>query len=192
MGYIWADLANKSTNSDLNNHPYKLWITNNAPSSSSNYTAKFLAFVDGYYERLGDGNDTAATGAKERMIDAYRRGVEAELYFADGAFETAFEEKFSLQVESLAATAYFVRKTVYHPLYVELAKDTLPLDTFRTLIQQDDLYMRGFYKVFELLAAKEVDPSLQKRLTKKNSSIADMFGFFQHYYEKFGDRKSVV
>jgi thiaminase len=171
LGIIWGEIANLTANP---NHPYKLWVQNNIPVDDT-IVKIYLDLADGYFERLG--GDFAA---KTAMLRAYREGVEAELNFAQGCYETAFEQKFSIMADEVLEDVFL--QAAHHPLYMTLARETLSLDTFKILIQQDELYIKSFYEAFAIMAAKENDPVLKDKLTKNNASSVE---FFNWHFNQF-------
>jgi len=64
---------------------------------------------------------------------------------------------------------------IRHRLYSLMGMGTLPLDAFKVLIQQDHIYLRGFYTAFKIMEEKETDPELKALLRKDGT----------YYYEHF-------
>jgi len=152
-----ADLPNNPS------HPYKEFVAANAPNEE--YLKAFTDFVDGYYDR---GNSTT----QKKMIDAYVRSVEFEYKFAAAIYEmepeTVPPPKFSDLFLSLSPKLQ--HDFAHYPLYEEIGKGNLVLEKYAVLIQQDHIYLRGFYEAFAIMKDKETDPALKLLLTKDPTS----------------------
>lgn len=92
-------------------------------------------------------------------------------------------------VERIQIAEYFKNATINHPLYTAMAEGTLPLKTFKALIQQDNLYVDNFFHEFGILAKREIDLERKKYI----QSVADgnMQQFFDKFYVKFNFSKGV-
>lgn len=119
------------------------------------------------------------------MLHAYTRSIQYELKFA--------ETILALQVESIPApnftdlvdshfTPDAVAGVVNHALYREIGAGTLPLDRFAILMQQDHIYINGFYGAFTAMEDKETDAELKHRLHKNSDN---MVNFFKRQYENY-------
>lgn len=99
------------------------------------------------------------------------------------AYRDDLNLKFSEIVLTNPLGEHFRNLTVYHPLYDEIARGTLPLENFKTLVQQDDLYIRNFLNMFRILEERETDLDRKNILHKYGSENWDEH--FQQFYTKF-------
>lgn len=181
---VWAKMGSHiEPIADIINNPdhlYKEFIEANSGGMDSPVTQEFIAFVDGYYSRLG--NDTKT---KQAMLHAYTRSVQYEFSFAETNYHLQRESQpppnFTDLVESYIATE-FQADVIYHKLYEDIGNATLPMDIYAVLMQQDHLYMHGFYTAFLYMKNKETDPDLKLLLTKDPTGT---YAFFQDQYDKY-------
>lgn len=177
MGTRLAAIADLPNNPD---HPYFEFISAISDGLNATLTQKFIAVVNEYYARLG--NDTKT---KNKMLHAYTRSVQYEFKFAETVFALEVESNpaptFTDLVDShIAPDAQ--AEVVNHALFREIGAGTLPLDRFAVLVQQDHLYINGFYGAFAYMEGKETDKEL-KRLLHKDSGL--MYDYLERLYDKF-------
>lgn len=91
--------------------------------------------------------------------------------------------RFSQLIESIPIGRHFENLTVYHRFFDEIATGSLPLDQFKAMIQQDDIYVRLLFKAFREIAAREDDPVRKQFLASIGNDSWD--DYFQIYYDKF-------
>jgi thiaminase len=186
MGANINAIANLTTNST---HIYKEFIQAHSPQVIFNNTQKFKTFTDGYYDRLG--NDTVS---KHRMLTAYIRSVKYELSFMESTYHlipvssSENAPKFTDFVETWI-TPQSQKDVVHHKLYSEIGAGSLNFDDYAVLLQQDQLYLEGFYKAYAALERKERDPERKGNLTKNPERY---YAFFLKQYEKYGFGKGEV
>lgn len=97
--------------------------------------------------------------------------------------------KFSEMVDRIPLAQHFENMAVTHPFYDEIARETLRLEHFMAMTQQDHLYVDNLFYFFRLLAERETDPVRKEYLqTVGNENWDD---YWQVYYDKFNFSKPV-
>lgn len=158
MGKYWSKL-----NIDFSKNPYGEFIKGVIDGSN---TEEFARVLNGYYDRF----DSPAL--KQRMVDAYEESVELEYRFASAIFNAngpesipppKFTDLFPLIDPEIQ------NDVTSHRLYAEIGAGTLPLKKYATLLQQDYIYMHGFYGAWDTMEKKEADLKLKPRLLKTSA-----------------------
>jgi len=97
---------------------------------------------------------------------------------------------FTETILTIPIAIHFENLTVHHPLYEGIGYGTLPEDSFRAFIQQDDLYVGYYLDNFQIMANRESDPERAKYLQSIANEQSLWNSFFTSQYDQFKFRNT--
>lgn len=158
---------------DLNEHSiYQYFVeplTTNIDDIS--WMTKYHALITHHYNNPSTSSQEAAIDVRNKMLETYFEGLEWEWKFAESGLTTEGEKinstvlSFTDFVESKVAVDW-QQQMIEHDFWKQLAEGTLSGLNFETLVQQDLIYMTGFFSAIELMEKSQQKLETEQRLQK--------------------------